>query len=398
MARPLNIAHCVESYAPALGGMPEVVRQLSERMAAMGHGVTVFTSAHADRHRPELNGVTIRSFDVRGNLVQGLEGEVERYRNAVMTSAADVVVLFAAQQWATDALIPHLDTIPAKKVFVPTGFSALRDPAYAAYYERMPDVLRRMDLNVFLSHTYQDIAFARAHNVPAITVIPNGAAAEEFESAASYDIRNELGIAPAQRIILHLGSYTGIKGHREAIGMFLKADTADAVLVLIGNGNEKLGHLFDHHWRFTALRWQARLRRKRIVFLELDRSRTVSAMKQADLFLFPSQVECSPIVLFETLAAGVPFLASTAGNTQEIVEWTKGGWTMPGRTDASGRTHADLSAGAAMLSDLLRRPEAMRDAALSGQAAWKERFTWQTIAEQYLKEYMRLCNTNGGPR
>jgi len=71
MERPLNIAHCVQAYAPAPGGMAEVVRQLSERLAREGHRVTVFSSAHPHRMDGELNGVMVRGFAIAGNAVDG---------------------------------------------------------------------------------------------------------------------------------------------------------------------------------------------------------------------------------------------------------------------------------------------------------------------------------------
>ena len=205
-------------------------------------------------------------------------------------------------------------------------------------------------------------------------------------------MRVELGIAPQQPLILHVGSYTGIKGHKEAIRIFLTAETGDAVLVLAGNGNARLKHFFEHHWRFVLLRWQAAMKKKRIVFVELDRARTVAAMKQADLFLFPSQVECSPIVLFETMAAGVPFLSSRAGNSEEIAEWSQGGWTMPGTKDNNEWEHVDVSKGARLLSGLLAQPERLRAAGRAGHTAWKERFTWQHIAEEYAAQYDQLVS------
>ncbi|HRH37182.1 MAG TPA: glycosyltransferase family 4 protein [Flavobacteriales bacterium] len=390
MARPLNIAHCVESYAPALGGMPEVVKQLSERLVRMGHRVTVFTSHHDQRDYTEHNGVRIRSYQLSGNAVNGIVGDPAPYLSDLKQGHFDVTTFFAAQQWSADAVLPHLDELTAKKVFVPTGFSSLHDPRYAAYYAEMPKWLAGMDLNVFLSHRYRDIDMARANGLSNHTVIPNGAAAEEFDEQAVMDMRAELAIGPKQSLLLHLGSYTGIKGHKEAIRIFLAANTGHAVLVLAGNGNLHLKHFFEHHWRYFTLRWSAQLKKKRIVFIEPDRARTVALMKQADLFLFPSQVECSPIVLFESMAAGVPFLASQAGNSQEITEWSNGGWTIPGSTDANERQHVDVRAGAKLLSALIAEPERLHSVGQAGRDAWKKQFTWQRIAEQYAEQYQLL--------
>lgn len=390
MARPLNIAHCVESYAPALGGMPEVVKQLSERLVRMGHRVTVFTSDHAKRDFTELHGVRIRSFALSGNAVNGIVGDTSPYLSALKHGGFDVITFFAAQQWSADAALPHLVELSAKKVFVPTGFSLFHDARYAGYYAEMPKWLAGMDLNVFLSHRYRDIDMARAQGLENMTVIPNGAAEEEFDGPAVIDMRNALSVAPDQPLLLHVGSYTGIKGHKEAIRIFLSATTGNSVLVLAGNGNLELKHFFEHHWRFFALRWRARLLKKRILFVEPDRASTVALMKQADLFLFPSQVECSPIVLFESMAAGVPFLASQAGNSQEIAEWSHGGWIMPGTWDSNEWEHVDVAQAARQLTTLLAAPEHLRTTGRAGHRAWKERFTWQRIAEQYAEQYQHL--------
>ena len=392
MDRPLNIAHCVESYAPAVGGMPEVVRQLSERMVRQGHRVTVLTSSHPHRSTDDLHGVRIHGFEVKGNAVEGIQGDTGAYMQALLNGGYDVVTFFAAQQWATDAALPHLASISARKVFVPTGFSLLHDPRYAAYYAAMPEHMRQMDLNVFLSEGYQDVAYAKQHGVMRRTLIPNGASSEEFEEPQAYDLRGEHGIPPEHRIVLHVGSYTGVKGHKEALRIFLRAATPQAVLVFIGNGIARFEREFRRHRFHFIDRWRARLRSKRVLFLELDRPRTVDAMRQADLFLFPSRVECSPIVLFETLAAGVPFLASEAGNTTEIVQWTNGGRTLPGWRDARGWTHVDITKGAIRLSEFLADAGARRRAGEAGHHAWKERYTWQRIAEDYLRHYQRLVH------
>ena len=392
MDRPLNIAHCVESYAPALGGMPEVVKQLSERMVRMGHRVTVLTSEHPGRTNTTINGVQVCTFPLKGNAVDGIHGDTQAYVQAVKAGGYDVVTCFAAQQWATDALLPHLHELKARKVFVPTGFSALYDPRWAAYYSNMPAWLAAMDLNVFLSHHYQDIALAKAHGLTNHTVIPNGAAAEEFDRPLLSDFRKEQGIAPDEDLVLHIGSYTGLKGHREAIRIFLRAPVKKAVLVFIGNGVKVLERYFNSHYSYVLLKLMARLKGRRILFLESDRTHTVDALRQADLFLFPSNVECSPIVLFEAMAAAVPFLASRAGNAEEIVAWSKGGWTIPGGPDETRKVRPDIAEGARMLGQLLGDRSRLKAAGAAGHTAWREHFTWQHIAEQYVSAYEHLLD------
>ncbi len=392
MDRPLSIAHCVESYAPAKGGMAEVVRQLSERMAAEGHRITVLTSHHPSRGTESINGVQVRGFDISGNAASGIHGPVDAYLEALRNGGFDLITFFAAQQWATDAALDHLGELPGRKVFVPTGFSGLHDARWADYYARMPRWLSAMDMNVFHTEDYQDAAFARDHGIERCMLIPNGAAEEEFESEPCIDFRKAHGIGPKQRLVLHVGGFTGIKGQREALEVFLRAATGDAVLVLIGNGIGVLDSAFRRHWRYATLNLRARIAGKRILFLDTDRATTVAALRQADLFLFPSQLECSPIVLFESMAAGVPFLASDAGNSAEIARWSEGGWILPGKRGEDGLFHTDRSAAARRLSALLSDSGLLRRTGEAGHKAWKERFTWRTIAQRYLGMYQELVN------
>lgn len=390
MDTTLKIAHCVESYAPAKGGMPEVVRQLSERMAKQGHQVTVFTSVHPHRKENTLNGVAIRSFPLSGNKVNGIEGDTQPYFEALRSGRFDVVVFFAAQQWATDAVIERLDEIPGRKVFVPTGFSHFYNPAYKAYYEGMKTWMKRFDMNVFLSDDYTDINFARENGIDQHVLIPNGAAAEEFEKRSASSMRIKLGVKKDELMILHVGTYTGVKGHREALNIFIRSSVRNAVLVLIGDKISYLERAFRRHYSYWLLRMKQILSGKKIVFAELTREETVEAFREADLFLFPSNVECSPIVLFESMAAGVPFLASGAGNTEEIIQWTNAGWLLPGTKAENGWVKVDIENSTRRLEEVVADRQLMQAKGKTGHAAWKEKYTWATIADRYLALYKQL--------
>jgi L-malate glycosyltransferase len=55
----MNILLCCEFYAPSVGGVQEVMRQLAERLAARGHSVTVATTSIPERKSHYVNGVHI---------------------------------------------------------------------------------------------------------------------------------------------------------------------------------------------------------------------------------------------------------------------------------------------------------------------------------------------------
>jgi len=387
----MKILHTVEFYHPSVGGMQEVVQQLSERLAAFGHDVSVATRKLPNRATDTINGVKIHEFDIEGNSVNGMTGEVERYQEFLVGSDFDVITNFAAQQWATDAAFPRLDEIGAKKVFVPTGFSSLLHPRFTAYFESMKEWMKKYDMNVFLSDHYRDIDFARAAGVQNITVIPNGACEKEFLGNDGISIRSQLGLGDDRLLILHVGSHTGQKGHAAAIEIFQKAAVRNATFLLVGND-------VDHGclakclrgaklYNFSPLRF---FDSKKIIVTSLSRAETVAAYKEADLFLFPSNVECSPLVLFECMASHTPFLTTDVGNAAEIISWSGGGILLPTEKDEYGNSEAKVAESAALLAATARDVSSRAAMAASGFAAWRERFTWKKLAEGYESLYLSI--------
>jgi len=382
----MKILHTVESYLPQRHGMQEVVTQLSENLVTFGHDVTIATKVDSNRTKRILNGVKIRAFKLSGNAVNGIEGDVDEYLNFVLNSKFDVVTNFAAQQWATDCVLPILNKLKAFKVFVPTGFSGLYLDQYQEYFQCMKEWMKEYNATVFLSKQYRDYKFAKENKLRNTVVIPNGASYSEFTEVDGIDIRELLGIRPAKKIILHVGSYTGIKGHIEAYEIFKKAGLDNAVLLFVGKGLSKVQQYVDKDKTLFS-RLVGRYKEKQVYFAPLTRTETVAAFKQSDLFLFPSLLECSPIVLFECLASKTPFLANNVGNANEIAKTSKGGIILPGVEDSQGFFRPDIEEASILLENLVLNKHLVQKMALQGYEAWKKRFTWEQISLQYERLY-----------
>ncbi len=389
----MKIYHCVESYYPAVGGMQEVVKQLSERLVKLGHEVTVLTRYHKDRVFSELNGVKLKTFNIEGNPTEINSKEAQDYVDFLLNIEGDIVTFFAAQQWATNLALPILNQIKAKKVSVPTGYSGLYWPEFKEYFEKMKTHIHGYDMNVYLSNDYRDINYARENKVDdsKIIIIPNGAAADEFLPETKINIKKELGIPENDFLLLLVGSYTGWKGHREAIEIFLKSKLSNATLLMIGNNYEYFKRQYIKHPSFgLRVFFNQLFGRKRIIFTYLKREQTVAAYKKANMFLFPSNVECSPIVLFECAASKLPFLSTDVGNSAEIASWTKGGEIMPTIKDDKGFSHADINASAKALNELYSNHSKRKTMAEDSFKIWQEKYSWEVIAKDYETMYLNL--------
>jgi glycosyltransferase involved in cell wall biosynthesis len=424
----MNILHTVESYSPSVGGAQEVVKQISERLVQRGHTVTVATSLHSDRHIKNINGVHIEEFDIRGNSVHGIKGEVERYQSFLRQGDFDIMMNYAAQQWATDSVYPVLDELQYKKILIPCGFSGLYWPDYMEYFQQLPDVLRRYDHLVFHANDYRDTNFARQHNIQNRSIIPNGASQSEFE-AVNGTFRQRYGISEDEPLLLTVGSHTGVKGHFLAIKSLSLLKAERATLVIIGNVFGK-GHWwrnFIHPLLISVRRKQFSLtakilkdtllggiaptgclsncraharwinlwsRRKRVILLDLPRVEVPAAFHAADLFVFGSNIEYSPIVLYEALASRTPFISLSCGNAAEIAAWSGGGIIAPTIQKDQGFVDGDATTFAGLVDELLADPFRRQMLAEAGYKSWLERFTWEKITLQYEDLYQRLISGN----
>jgi glycosyltransferase involved in cell wall biosynthesis len=385
---PMKILHTVEYYSPSVGGAQEVVKQVSEQLVKFGHSVTVATTKLDERTSNRINGVSIEEFSISGNAIRGFHGESEKYQKFLINGDFDVIMNYAAQQWSADLVFPLIDRLPFHKILTPCGFSGLFVKEYDEYFKRMPDILRQYDHLIFHSGNYRDIEFAKKHGISKYTVIPNGTLADEF-NIVDHTFRQRYGIPENALMLLTVGNHTGFKGHKLAIDAFRRANIGDAYLVIIGNTNDNAGCLPDCRRRA----WITKILsggKKKVLLLNPPRPDVISAYHAADLFVFGSNVECSPLVLFEAMASKTPFITTACGNAEEIVKWGNGGVIIPTIKLADGRVDAKVDSMAKAIEDLVNDQDRLSMLGISGYSAWKDKFTWEKIAHRYEELYRSL--------
>ena len=432
----MKILFCVEFYSPSVGGAQEVVRQLAERMSERGNTVAIATSKIASRTKDVIKNVKIYDFEVAGNLVRGMSGEVDRYRSFLSQTEADVIFFYAAQQWTFDAAWDVLPLICAKKVLVPCGYSGLYDPAYLVYFQRMPRVLEAMDAVVYHAESYRDIDFAKFHNLGNSVIIPNGADIKEFDVPLDPKFRQSVGADESTRILLTVGTITGIKGHLEIAEAFAKADFGSQKVLLLLNGNRPeqrglkpsairqfvslargygLYYAIRHAIKVMLLRagynfgktssiesWNLVSRQnsngnKCAQIVDLKRPQLIQAFLQSDLFVFASKVEYSPLVLFEACAAGLPFLTVPVGNAIEIIDWTQGGELCSAPKDEKGYTCTQPDVLARKIEEMLMNPDRLKVLSRNGRRASLTRFNWDNLANEYERVFQKVLSTHNFP-
>lgn len=404
----MRILLACELFYPSVGGVQEVMRQLGERFAAVGHEVVVATSRLPERQSRQIGGITVEEFRVSGNLVRGMTGEVDRYREYILRQDYDILMVKAAQQWTFDALVPVLDSIKRPKIFVPCGFSGLFDLRYADYFRSMPAWLRKFDQLIFYASEYRDIDMAQKHGLNNIRILTNGADEREFKVRKDRTFRSRHAIPDNAFVVMTVGSLTGLKGHVELAEAFDQCNLwpAPACLILVANTIRIPARGLRHSvkrwlrpvlkllgYSATPLTPEAELNEvlgrinatpgKQAILADLPRAEVIQTYLNSNLFVLASKIEYSPLVLFEAAAAGLPFLSVPVGNAAEIARWTGGGTICDAKIDSSGYTQVDPRELAKHIESLAAQPDTLAFLGASGRRAWEQRFSWNRIFRSY---------------
>jgi glycosyltransferase involved in cell wall biosynthesis len=373
----LQIAH---SYLPERSGISEVARRLSEGLVRRGHEVHVATTALPGRRRGPINGVQVWSFDVAGNAVTGIRGnagEVARYRDLVGRPDWDVRDFHAGQVWTLDVILPLLAELKGANVFTPHGMSALDDPSsrWRAYYKVMPDHMRQFDAVTCISPTTGDKLFCDRYGIDRALVIPNGVEPSEFEGPLEH-VRMLWGLR-RRPFVVNVSNHNPAKAHRRLFE--LARGLPDAEVVNIGNGfpagRWNLGRFGVRGGCFYRCVTTGPFTKNLQLRREVARSRMVSALREADVFVLTSTLESGPLVILEAMAAGLPWVSFDVGTVRELT----GGVVV--RDGAEMRRCV-----AGLLADPVRRA----DLGVSGRARIAERYAWEAIVDRYESLYRDL--------
>jgi L-malate glycosyltransferase len=397
----MRVLHTCHTYWPHADGVAIVMQRVSEGLAARGHQVTVATGPAQAPPAEEHGGVQIRRFAVRGNEATGCSGATDAYARFVASFPCDVMLNYAAQICTTDLVFPLLDGLGCRKLIAPCGFSGLKDRRYAQYFSRMPAYLRAYDAAVYHSRTYQDARFAAAHHLENSVFISNGADVMATPRGAP-GFRAKYSIGEAT-LLLSVGRVEAMKGQDLVLEAFRRSGLHDAALVLVcpeisrfasGALRTAAGPFFRPRWESRAalyrlaerhlpgrarrLEWGLSDGKAVYVLAGLPRQDVLAAYADADLFVFGSRVECSPLVIIEAMASGTPFISTPVGNVPD----------MPG-----GVIVRDAVSMAEATDRLSLRGEEWSDLSKAGRTAWEAGFTWDRVVDQYERLYQRLVDS-----
>ena len=244
-----------------------------------------------------------------------------------------------------------------------------------------------------MAENYRDINFARKHKLKYTRLIPNGADETEFSklpsSAEKAKLKKKYGIKGL--VLMTIANYTGEKGHQELLYVFKRLPVKSASLISAGTITPGIGYYDMFKEQSDRINHSHKFPGKKVILLDgTKRDQVRELLMCADLFVFFSNIEASPLVLFEAAAAGVPFVSTAAGNSAEIAKWTGAGTIVKTHERPSGRVAADLKDALWQVAKLAYNRPRRKEMGRVGHEVWEKKFTWEKITEDYLKLYEDL--------
>ena len=375
---PLRIAMLGHKRVPSReGGIEVVVGELSRRMAALGHRVTLFNRsgshvggaefATADRTLHEYEGVEIRwapAIDKRG--LAALTGAMSASVMA-LPGGFDIVHYHAEGP----SIMCWLPKLFGKKVVVTVhGLDHRRGKwgkiAKTVILRGERNAARWADAVIVLSEDVR--RYFRETYGRETALIPNGTAPAERRAARL--ITEKYGLAE-NSYLLFLGRLVPEKGLDCLIEAFRRTGI-EKKLVIAGSGSDSGGYVQRLHTLAAG--------DGRILFTGFVQGETLEELySNAYLYLLPSRLEGMPLSLLEAMSYGNCCVTSDIPECTDVTGDAAFSFPMD-----------DTRALAALLERLCAEPETVERYKAGAAGYICSRYSWDAVTEQTLKLYRRV--------
>ena len=359
-----------------------------------GHRVEFVTAA--DAPPPAIGsypGLKWKGFPLQDHLrlVWRYSGEAREFQDYVADFKGDFVISHMMGGWSTDLLARAPRRTGAKRIAVGHGYHLhpyrpcmskytfgfvtwLSSWIFAMFLGRQ---MRRFDHLVFLADGpgggfYDREAAVRQHL--SFSIIPNGA--DPIQAGATPDeLENKWGFG-RRPYVLNVSNYVPGKNQRAALEVFLRANTQGFDLVFIGSAPTAEMSLLQK----CLDRNRSRLGDRRVFILSgIPRTLIEDAYRHAAIFLFTSAYEAQPMVLLESMAAGLPYVTTDVGCVRDF------------GAGLVGQNHPQLIG---LVNELLANQALRQELIVKARQQIATNYNWTSVIDGYESLFDKLMRPN----
>ena len=412
----MRIVQVAPTYAPCIGGAERLLQEVSERLVARGHEVTVLTFDAATQRdlaatgaglppREQRNGVTILRVDPAGGRIQRLHEWWLRQRGGWRTTEwlfgpefdfelgrpsglavigpllrlrADVVTSvnwhFGVAAWTLRTSrfrrVPHV-AVPILHIERPWA-------SRPKYRRLLPHCAAT------LACTQAEADFLESLGARSVTVAGAGVDPGRFCHAdeGGKAIRLRYGIS-GRPVVGFVGRQDELKGVLVLLEAMLRVWQAQPGVVLLLAGPRA------HRDRPVVERLEGLtpVQREQVVLVDdFADAEGPSILAACDLLAQPSMEEAFGLVLVEAWMSGRPVIAADIAASRSLVESGCDGWLVP---------PGDSESLAGRILDLLGNPEQRAAFGAHGRRKVLSRYSWDAVVDAWEGTFRQVQNGRG---
>jgi glycosyltransferase involved in cell wall biosynthesis len=214
-----------------------------------------------------------------------------------------------------------------------------------------------------------------------ISVIPNSVDINDYsQNQAQPELEPFLEKLWGKRIILYVGRLIAMKGVDLLLkvipGILKDADFEDLLFVFAGPGDKT---------QYESMAKSLGCQSSCLFTGQLSRSSVIQLMRRAELLVAPSFIENAPYTILESMACGLPVVASNVGGVSEIIENGYNGFLFS-QNQNSSRDMENL------ITDFLNDKSLENSVGENAVNTVKTKFSWDVNLKKYIDVYCSTLN------
>ncbi|HCG74510.1 MULTISPECIES: N-acetyl-alpha-D-glucosaminyl L-malate synthase BshA [Staphylococcus] len=362
---------------PSMGGSGIIATELGIKLAERGHDIHFITSNIPFRIRKPLPNITFHQVEVNQYAVF----QYPPYDITLSTKISDVI-----QEYDLDILhmhyaVPHAvcgilaKQMSGKDVKIMTTLHGT-DITVLGYDHSLKNAIKfgieESDIVTSVSRSLARQTYEIIDTDKEIVPIYNFVRENEFPTCHNEELKESYGIAPEEKVLIHVSNFRKVKRIDTIIETFAKVrERIPSKLILLGDGPE----LLDMRQKARDLDVEEHV-------LFLGKQNDVSAFYQlSDLVLLLSEKESFGLTLLEAMKTGVLPIGTNAGGIKEVIKHEETGYIVDiGDSEQAAQYAIRLLEDEALYTEMQSR---MLDDI-------RDRFASELITDQYEHYYQKM--------
>lgn len=343
-------------FWPSVGGQETALLEISRVLVDLDFEVHIGTKHMKERESHSFQNIIIHEFTEFNNMTRGINGGIDDLEHLIYNHKfSHLIILNTPAPWPQ-----HICKISKPRPII-IYFPIINYDCVQRYLIEgtLPSIMKEIsqaDIVGTISESSCEAQLLTTAGIPHL-FIPHGI--PQIKDAP--EIRHQLGLPSDIPLFVMVANHWPIKNHLGLINT-MKNLRGNWRLLLIGNPAP--GHESHHEDIRLAVSDDSRFS----LHSNLPRSLVESAISSADILLLASHGEGSPMVIFEAMSCGTPWLATpTCGSVR----------------DQAGGIIAPLPAFPRIITELMKMKNERKALGLLGKKHWKMCFSTQKLKETF---------------